>query len=293
MDGAKMTSLLSISRFLLITAFAAATFSAAQLRADALSMIEAECATLGASQYEIAFVTAATITGTDSNIATYNSFAASQAGTAYSGGTLDTIAPQATTTWAAIVSTTTVSASNNAPDPAGIPVFDTQGNLVSAGTASIYSGHNLNNPIQYTQSGGTPAAGYSEVWTGSTVNGVQRSNFGLGNSNVSYGYYDGPGTSWITAVPEGAQYNPASDSLPIYALSNAIPVPNVLPVPEPAAITSLAGMTVLAAFFGGHWFLGGHWAGLFMRRRAGSGEPVLLSAPCSMLPATLHPGEQV
>jgi hypothetical protein len=237
------------SVFVACSAAAFLTWPATSLRADsAASLIQAECNALGVSQYEIAFVTGDGTTATDSTIGDYNTFVTTEAGLAYSSGTLSSIAPLGAS-WAAIVSTDYQNAAANAPDPNGIPVFDTQGNLITSGTSSLYAGLALTSKLQFTQSGtlATP-----EVWTGSTVSGAGRVNFTAGNdvtNKVTIGYDDRTDTTWIAAVTGegGGYYFPSTDTLPVYALSSEISV-SYLPsfaIPEPAVTTSLLGMALL------------------------------------------------
>ena len=122
------------------------------------------------SEYEIAFVTSGVTTATSSTIGDYNTYVTNQAGLA--SAYLSDFVPSGTP-WHAIISTLSVAASANAPDPTGIPVFDTKGNLLTftSPARSLYSIFGANNgPIQYTQTGGAPST--TNVWTGSTYEGA-------------------------------------------------------------------------------------------------------------------------
>jgi len=201
-----------------------------QLRADTLSIIESECQTLGASQYEIAFTTSGSITATSSAISTYNSFVSAQAlsGSAYLGN----FVPPGTQ-WSAIASTDTSNANTNAPDPMGTPVFDTQGNLIS--TNLYNSSGTLSAPIQYTQYG-QPVPPDSFVWTGTAVGGVAYIDPSSGDLSLGsltgfsfYGREPTKNPEWLVWGTD------SQNSLnPIYGLSSPIAV-----VPEPATLALL------------------------------------------------------
>ena len=71
-------------------------------------------------------------------------------------------------TWTAITSTlsgsTYTDASTNAPTYAGVPIFNTAGQLILQDGINIYSTSVLPNPIDYTNNGST--SHWSYVWTG-------------------------------------------------------------------------------------------------------------------------------
>jgi pilus assembly protein Flp/PilA len=211
-----------------------ASFISERLQANVILPTAAQLQALGATQYEIAFVTSQGTTATSSNIATYNSFVTSQA----NSGSLSSLGA----TWNAIVSTGTAgvnSANVNAPSSAGIPVFNTDGQLVAFSTSAspLYSGATLTNNIDYDQNGNQQL--YQAVWTGSTSNGTANVGSTLGSPETTIIGIDSNGTlgtTWIAGPP----FLPNSSPLPLYALSSPI-----TPVPEPATL-SLVG----AALFG-------------------------------------------
>ena len=121
------------------------------------------------SEYQLIFATSGEIAATSGSIGTYNTFATNQA------ALLAALVP-AGVTWDAVVSTGTLSSNeavNNAPSFAGIPVYDMQGDEISAG--SLYSG-SLLLPINYTQSGGSPPIDL--IWTGSNPAGMSLNPLG-------------------------------------------------------------------------------------------------------------------
>ena len=78
------------------------------------------------TKYEILFVTLDTTNAASTSIGTYNAFATTEA---TNSPVLDALTTEHDLKWNAVVSTTTVDAVNNAPDN-GIPVYNTQGQLV-------------------------------------------------------------------------------------------------------------------------------------------------------------------
>ena len=180
---------------------------ATELRADVLSLITSQCQTLGATRYQILFVTSGGTNATSTNIADYNNFVSAQALTG--SGDLSDFVP-AGTTWNAIASTTTVSASSNAPAPAGIPVFDTLGDLLSTNLYNS-SGTIQINP-EATQSGGTLQ---NATWTGTLPDGGLSLSYALGTATPIEGF-DFTQSQWIDACPTPMNSTLAS----VYALSS-------------------------------------------------------------------------
>jgi hypothetical protein len=174
------------------------------------------------SQYQLLFVTAGTDTSTSSNIADYNSFVSNQAA-------LSSSLPAAT--WHAIVSTSAVNASANAPWISGLPVYNTQGIELITGAQSLYN-HALLSAIQYDQSGQSDS---SLIWTGSSFSGAAQGP--LGGANVGLGFSGTTSLDWIHDAT-----STSATQLPLYALSGAITVP----IPEPATMT----LAVLACLCG-------------------------------------------
>ena len=222
---------------------------ATQLKADVISNITAECKSLGATQYEIAFVTSGDTTAVSTNIADYNNFVSAQAfsGSAY----LSDFVPTGTT-WKAIASTSSAYAITNAATFANVPIFDTLGDLIATGSSQLWAGNTvaLDAPIEYTQNGNS---GNGPIFTGTSPLGtayIDPSGFNraLGQCayESSYGQYVGPllggdsftNVSWTLAFSYGGTSSASVLANPgqLYALSSPITVP----VPEPATLALLA-----------------------------------------------------
>ena len=126
----------------------------------------------GATEYEILFVTSGTINPTSGNPSTYNAFVTSQANQAGS------ILPSGLT-WNAVVSTQLImqtgiirtihnySASGLAPSSAGIPVYNTAGQLIT--NLGLYSDSQLSALPEYNQFGNVEQ---TAVATGSNASGT-------------------------------------------------------------------------------------------------------------------------
>ena len=178
------------------------------------------------SKYQLAFVTDGTTDATSGLESYYNNFAQEQA------TPLTTILPTGTT-WSAITSTSTdyfgghVDARVNAPTFAGVPIYNTQGQLVATGSG-LWSGQ-LQNPIEYDPTGGYEGG---VVWTGSKSDGTANIDGDLGFQSFPWlivGDSAASNSYWLYF----GQYSP-SIHFPIYALSSPITV-----VPEPATLTLL------------------------------------------------------
>ena len=152
------------------------------------------------SQYEIAFITSGGINATSSSITTYNTFATNQAAQ-------DAQLPSGLS-WHAIVSTASVGANANAPSVGSIPVYDTQGHLLTNPGQSLYQFSNATPGlfgIEYDQNGnlvqnnanisGTPEP---VIWTGSTDAGTIAN--ALGTSNPTLTIASGFGTQWLDSA---------------------------------------------------------------------------------------------
>ena len=189
--------------------------------------------------YEIAFVTKDTTTATSSNIAVYNSFVTAEANLS---------APLAAlgVSWNAIVSTGGVGgvdADVNAPFTAGIPVYNTQGQLVADSGTPLYSG-TLLNPIFYDQYGNSNTL---SAWTGSTSSGtadpVNYMDAPSGNTEMGAPVFTN--STWLANfVASQVGANGIVQEGAIYALSSPIKTP------EPASLTLLgAALLGLGGFF--------------------------------------------
>ena len=139
-------------RGLLAVALAGTVFGGTAM-ADVILPTQEQLSALGATQYQIAFVTSDTMDGTNGSESTYNTLAATDAA---KDPTLNNLGAS----WTAITTTTTMDASVNAPTYSGVPIFNTQGQLILPDGSYLYTfyGTNpLNHPINYDESGSTPA----------------------------------------------------------------------------------------------------------------------------------------
>jgi len=201
----------------------------------------------GATEYEILFVTSGTISPTSGNPSTYNAFVTSQADSAGS------ILP-AGLTWNAVVSTqltlqtgiirkiNNYSASSLAPSTAGIPVYNTAGQLIT--NLGLYSDSQLSALPEYNQYGNLEQ---TAVATGSNASGTGSDPLGssgswnVGQSNM--GNSSNTAAKWISSNPESG----LNDAFAIYALSAPIQIRPAV-TPEPMTLTLLG--TGLMAYCG-------------------------------------------
>jgi hypothetical protein len=191
------------------------------------------------SQYQLIFTTADLHTAVSTDIATYNAFVTNEAALGVPFGL------PSGSTWTAVASTHAVAANVNAPSGT-LPVYNTDGQEVTAAGVGIYTG-TLDNIVGFDQYGSATSAQTNRVWTGSDSNGARLTNFTLGGGgNGEYGMPASTDFHWIKGgfAPQAAE---VTLSLPFYALSGPITVP--VPTPEPSTLT-LLGLALLA--FGGH-----------------------------------------
>jgi len=188
------------------------------------------------SQYQILFVTADTMAGTSGSESDYNSFVQTEA------APLTALLPNGTT-WSAITSTfdgtSYDNAANNVDNDPSLPVYNTQGQLLSFNPFYLWAGPlNANTAVQYDQTG---SAVNGFVWTGSVVSGgepVATTGNALGQANPTYGESNTGSSAWLDAgtAPQGSP-------LHVYGLSSPIAV-----VPEPATLllfgTGLLGLAL-------------------------------------------------
>jgi hypothetical protein len=111
------------------------------------------------SQFQLIFVTTDTTAASSSTIGTYNSFVTGEAAPINALLSADGIHG---VTWAAVAATTSTQASANAPTYAGMPVYDTNGDLVAA-SGGLYTLSSLNHAPDYDQNGNFSN---TTVWTG-------------------------------------------------------------------------------------------------------------------------------
>ncbi len=194
------------------------------------------------SQYQILFLTSGSISATSGNIADYNNFVTQQATLA--PGDIGDVVP-AGTTWSAVISTSAAAANTNAPVFASVPVYDTQGNLISS--TDIYTAFSIN-PIKYGQSGSLQQSTFA--WTGSDPDGNPEPGAAAGETNPIIGLATS-GTAWLYFSNSLSDETP----VPVYALSAPITVS--ASVPEPAtvallypALLSLGGLLLLRRWGG-------------------------------------------
>ena len=216
-------------RYVAFRCFAVAAIAiviATQVRADVTlpTAAQVQAADPGATSYDVVFVTSQGTTATSTNIADYNRFVTAEANQ-------DPILAGLGTSWHTVASTSTVSAASNAP-ATGIPVFNTNGQLVA--NQNLY-GIPLLGEIEYDQFDDLVPWG-SSIWTGSYWDGSIFEEFPLGGNgspfpgwaSIGFAGNSGYADAWI-------QDNSARTSsvLPLYVLSSPIPIP------EPATITVL------------------------------------------------------
>jgi hypothetical protein len=203
----------------------------------------------GATEYEILFVTSGSTSPTAQSIGTYNSFVTAQANAA--GSILPT-----GLTWNSVVSTQLIiqagqlrtirdfSTSANAPSQANIPVYNTQGQLIT--NLGIYSGSLLSALPEYNQFG---LLEQTAVATGSSASGGPNSPLGTNG-----GWYVGQSGLGIAAHTNGEWLSDASmtgtnAAFPIYGLSAPIQIESQANTPEPATLTLLTtGLFAFASY---------------------------------------------
>ena len=175
------------------------------------------------STYRLAFITSDPTTATSSDIATYNSFAASEAA-------LNTSLPS--TTWSAIASAGSTSAVMNLDasctgscltDPIYL-VDDTT--VVATSQGNLFGGTILNQIIE--DENGNPSSAFY-VWTGSTSAGGISPNGALGAATAQVGSNLSPLTYGYVLQAGNLAFD-TTGLHPIYAISGELTV-----VPEPVS----------------------------------------------------------
>jgi len=193
------------------------------------------------SPYQLIFVTADATVGSYGTEAPYNTFVNAEAA-------LNPLLPSST--WYAVTgtadSTSTTDASNayvNAPnllvDGSYLPVYNTQGILVSSNASGgLYSGSILQ-PVAYDQYGNSSGGVF--VWTGSNKTGEAFSEISLGHSTVELGASNLAGSLWM----DHAFGNSVTSTQSLYALSSVL-----VSTPEPSTLVlarlGIAGLLLAA-----------------------------------------------
>ena len=194
-----------------LTVLIVAAFAAVGLLAGQLMAAFVPPALPAGSQYQLLFVTADTTDATSSDINDYNLMASYSA-------SLNSMLPAAT--WQAIVSTPSVNAMTNAPW-AGVPVYNTQGVLLSdANGIYFFAGFSVA-PVEFDQYGNTAPENW--IWTGTNNDGNGLAGHELGTAIPV------TGQSLINYQWLGNAVVDSAETLhPIYAMSGPITA-----VPEP------------------------------------------------------------
>jgi hypothetical protein len=180
----------------------------------------------GVTAYRLMFVTSDPIAATSSGIVTFNDFASSEAERSSPG------LPAAT--WSAVVSTPSISASDNVSCGAlcdsSVPIYLVDGTTeIATSAAALFAGSILSSISEDESGNGLPA---TYVWTGSNSDGSAASGNELGSSDPVIGFPDV--ASWALDFTVGSSFSfTPSTQLPILALSSEIDVP------EPMSLTLL------------------------------------------------------
>ena len=186
------------------------------------------------SQYQLIFYTTNVTAATSSDIGYYNSFVQADAA-------IDPSLPSVT--WNAIISTATIDAVTNAPNPE-LPVYDVDAYLV----APAVSAHGINNLYTDVYSGyphpignefGTYNAPYQgNIWSGGGADGKEwLGDFGVGTNQSGVSLAEVGTREYIGG---GGSFNEAN-LWPVFALS----APLTIPIPEPATVTLLGSAVPL------------------------------------------------
>ena len=174
--------------------------------------------------YRLVFLTASSTNSQSNNIADYNTFVTAQADSDPALAALDT-------TWTAIASTTSVSATANTSSAPTLslqyPIYNLGGALVASNYTSFWGTSNptpaLDAPIDITQTGAND--GSVGVWTGSYINGSEDAGYTLGSNTTN-------GVLGFSSYTDDQFLYTGSDTHNFLFQMYAISAP-ILAVPEP------------------------------------------------------------
>jgi hypothetical protein len=176
--------------------------------------------------YRLAFVTSDTHDALSNDISVYNAFVTAQA-------SQDTTLNALNLTWQAIASTASVDAYQNIGASFTVPIYNLAGQLVASGSASLWSGNDLANPIDVNQFGDT-VPGY--IWTGTLPDGSGLTSHELGSAFPVFAFAGAVNGNWIENG-FGEETGDASDSAAgILGISPVLVAGNELAAPEPGTV---------------------------------------------------------
>ena len=180
------------------------------------------------TQYQLVFVTSDTTFATSTTIGDYNTFVNTEAAL---NSTLAAFDIANGVTWSVIGSTTSVSASTNAPST-GL-VYNLENTEVAS--SGVYGG-TLLAAVGFDENG---TASSNAVWTGSTTSGGMAGGINdLGQTFPEYGFANLATGGWIA----GTNGIESDNGLSLYAISSVLTVPQASSTPEPGTL----GLTVCA-----------------------------------------------
>jgi hypothetical protein len=232
-----MFDLLKFHSHRLVKKTAAAAISLLAFAAVSLSSAQAAPITIPTGlnpgdTYRLVFVTSNTRNGTSSNIADYNAFVTAAANTQAGMAALGT-------NWTAIASTATVDArdnTNTVPSSVsggslGGPIYLLNDVKLADSNDDLWNG-TIDTALNINQLG--DSVGTSNVWTGTTSNGVA-SAFPLAASSSTFGSTSISNAGWVEQP--GPNLNVPQFTFHFYAISDEL---TVAAVPEPGSLTLLA-----------------------------------------------------
>ena len=233
-----------------IIAFSLAATFVLSTQTQAAVQLQTPTGLAAGDTFRFIFLTQDTITGTSSDIATYDSFVGTQAGGAqYQGATIS---------WSAIISTSTIDARDHVGGyGTDVPVFRTDGIRVANSLTTDAAGNGLwTSSVLASPSIGIDGAaltGSLQAWTGSNYDGTK---YVVGVVNQYVGapaeVYNGityPGlsvagsTSFSTSSWLRDMGTPNTGSLRVYGMSEQLTV-----IPEPST-SALAALFVVGTVF--------------------------------------------